>query len=167
MAIALDAILGKGARIARPGLVAIYSCRLSDEIAIAPLVKLRQCCLTGDGCKISSHRFIRDDVDLEVDVIIGHGVIFRNDVFPQPNVGEQVVDSDDAQPSRARGCRGTVIGSNAAIIVGTAPGEGAVVSAGAIVTPDIPAHGRHGDTRPNRWVHAPTQRKAVPREGTS
>jgi UDP-2-acetamido-3-amino-2,3-dideoxy-glucuronate N-acetyltransferase len=141
MPIDSNVVLGHRTRIAHPDLVNIYGCCIGDEVTIAPFVEIQKNCSIGHGCKISSHSFICGGVVFEDDVIIGHGVIFSNDLYPQTaSCHEQDADGDDFRLVPTRVCRGAVIGSNATIVAGTTIGEGAVICAGAIVIADVPPH---------------------------
>lgn len=141
MAVASDVVLGKAVRIAHPHLVNIYGCRIGDEVTIGPFVEIQENCSVGNGCKISSHSFICGGVILEDEVMIGHGVIFGNDIHPSTtDFSEQDGDADEIHLLPTRVCRGAVVGSNATIAAGTTIGEGAMICAGAVVTSDVPPY---------------------------
>ena len=139
MAVASNVVLGKGVRIAHPNLVNLYGCCIGDEVTIGPFVEIQDNCWIGHGCKISSHSFICGGVVLEDEVIIGHGVIFGNDIYPAMS-GDADQDCDDIQLIPTRVGRGAVVGSNVTIVAGTTIGEGAMICAGAVVTTDVPAY---------------------------
>ena len=108
---------------------------------VVPFVEIQDSCSIGHGCKISSHSFICGGVILEDEVIVGHGVIFGNDVHPWPSAARDADDDvDEIRLLPTRVCRGAVIGSNVTVVAGTTIGEGAMICAGAVVTADVPPY---------------------------
>ena len=126
-----DVKLGKGVKIFAPDLVNIFGCEIGDETFVGPFVEITRGTVIGKRCTIESHAFLCDQVTLEDDVFVGHGVMFTNDLYPRS--GRQVV----RLPTLVR--RGCGIGSNATIAPGVTIGEHAVIGAGAVVTRDVPA----------------------------
>jgi UDP-2-acetamido-3-amino-2,3-dideoxy-glucuronate N-acetyltransferase len=95
----------------------------------------------GSRCKISSHSFICEGVEIGDEVFVGHGVMFTNDRFPRATTAEgRMQTSADWKllPTRVQRCAS--IGSNATILPGITIGEGAMIGAGAVVTRDVPDH---------------------------
>ena len=126
-----DVKLGANVRIFSPELVNIFGCEIGDDSFVGPFVEITRGTVVGRRCTIESHSFLCDQVTLEDDVFIGHGVMFTNDLYPRSR--RQVV----RMPTRVgRFCS---IGSNATIAPGVTIGEYAVIGAGAVVTRDIPA----------------------------
>ena len=130
MPIAEDVRLGRDVRIHHPELVNLYGCELGDETAVGPFVEIQKGVRVGRRCKISSHSFLCEGVDIEDDVFIGHGVIFTNDRYPRAAVS-------DFNLERTRVGEGAAIGSGAVILCGVTIGAGAMVGAGAVVTRNI------------------------------
>lgn len=126
-----DVKLGTGVKIFAPELVNIFGCEIGDDTFIGPFVEITRGTIVGCRCKIESHAFLCDQVTLEDDVFVGHGVMFTNDLYPRSD--RQVV----RMPTLVR--RGCSIGSNATIAPGITIGEYAVIGAGAVVTRDVPA----------------------------
>jgi len=126
-----DVKLGQGVRIFAPELVNIFGCEIGDGTFVGPFVEITRGTVVGRRCKIESHAFLCDQVTLEDDVFVGHGVMFTNDLYPRSD--RQIV----RLPTLVR--RGCSIGSNATIAPGVTIGEYAVVGAGAVVTRDVPA----------------------------
>jgi acetyltransferase-like isoleucine patch superfamily enzyme len=134
--IAPDVVLGRDVRIF--AFVNLYGCRVGDESRIGTFVEIQKNAIIGRRCKISSHTFICEGVNIEDDVFVGHGVMFINDRFPRA-----VADSGRPQseadwkviPTHIR--RGASIGSGAVILCGVTIGEGAMIGAGAVVTKDV------------------------------
>jgi len=122
-----------------PDLVNLYGCEVGDGSRIGTFVEIQKGAIVGERCKISSHTFICEGVTVEDEVFIGHGVMFTNDRFPQatnPDGSAQTDDDWTLEPTHVK-CRAS-IGSNATILCGITIGEGALVSAGAVVTKNVP-----------------------------
>lgn len=127
--------------ITHPDLVNIYGCTIYDETRIGPFVEIQKNSVIGARCKISSHSFICEGVTIEDEVMIAHGVMFTNDLYPRSvsQDGEMMTEKDwELVPTRVK--KGASIGSNATILCGVVIGEGAIVGCGAVVTRDVPAH---------------------------
>jgi UDP-2-acetamido-3-amino-2,3-dideoxy-glucuronate N-acetyltransferase len=125
-----DVKLGKNVRIFDEKLVNIFGCELGDESFIGPFVEITVGVKIGKRCKIESHSFICDGVELEDDVFIGHGVMFTNDLYPK--VDRQI----DRFKTLVK--KSASIGSNSTIIGGITIGSNAIIGAGAVVTRSIP-----------------------------
>lgn len=141
MPITESVVLGENVKIFHPSLVNLYGCRVGDETKIGAFVEIQKNSTIGARCKISSHTFICEGVEIEDEVFIGHGVMFTNDRFPRATTdgGGLQTEADWAvEPTRIR--RGASIGSNVTIVCGITVGEGALVGAGAVVTRDVPPH---------------------------
>ena len=118
--------------------VNLYGCEVGDETRIGAFVEVQKNARIGSRCKIGSHSFICEGVDIEDECFIGHGVMFINDRYPKAT-------RPDGQPAGAadwamvptRVCRGASIGSGAAIMCGVTIGERAMIGAGAVVTRDV------------------------------
>jgi len=134
-----NVILGEGVAIYHPQLVNLYGCTIGDDSRIGTFVEIQKGASVGARCKISSHTFICEGVDIEDGVFIGHGVMFTNDMYPRavnPN-GEPQTEAD-WQVVKTRVKSRASIGSNATIICGITIGEEALIGAGAVVTRDVP-----------------------------
>lgn len=133
--------LGKDVRILHPDLVNLYDCIIGDETRIGTFVEVQIGVKIGARCKISSHTFVCEGVEIEDEVFVGHGVMFINDRFPRATTqdGEPQGPADwKVVPTRI--CRRASIGSNATILCGITIGEGATIGAGAVVTRDVAPH---------------------------
>jgi acetyltransferase-like isoleucine patch superfamily enzyme len=111
-------------------------------------------------------------VAIEDEVMIGHGVMFTNDIFPRATTSNGTLKgADDWSVIPTRVQRGASIGSNATLIAGIIIGEHALVGAGAVVTTNVPDYAIVagvparviGDTRDVRVALAPV--KHANREG--
>ena len=135
--IAPDVKLGKGVRIF--GFVNLYGCEIGDETKIGTFVEVQKKAKIGRRCKISSHTFICEGVQIEDQVFIGHGVTFINDKYPRATTSSGELQSDrdwTVVPTVVR--RGASIGSGSTILCGVEIGERAIVGAGSVVTRNVP-----------------------------
>jgi acetyltransferase-like isoleucine patch superfamily enzyme len=139
MPIANNVRLGRNVVIHHPSLVNLYGCQVGDETKIGAFVEIQKNATIGSLCKISSHTFICEGVEIEDEVFVGHGVMFINDAYPRATSGEALQTEADWKivPTRVR--KGASIGSGAVIMCGVTIGERAMVGAGAVVTHDVPA----------------------------
>jgi acetyltransferase-like isoleucine patch superfamily enzyme len=139
MPIAADVILGTGVRVFQPDLVNLYGCSIGDETKIGAFVEIQKNVTVGARCKISSHTFICEGVEIEDECFIGHGVMFTNDAYPSAvNRDGKLQTEADWKVIKTKVRKRASIGSNATIIAGVTIGEGALVGAGAVVTKDVP-----------------------------
>ena len=139
MPVADSVILGKNVVIFHESLVNMYGCHIGDESRIGTFVEIQRGAVIGRRCKISSHTFICEGVEIEDEVFVGHGVMFTNDRYPRATTETGELQSDvDWEVLRTRVGRRASIGSNATILPNLTIGEGALVGAGAVVTRDVP-----------------------------
>jgi acetyltransferase-like isoleucine patch superfamily enzyme len=139
--IADDVVLGPGVEIFHSTLVNLYGCTIGALTRVGTFVEIQRGASVGRNCKISSHTFICDGVEIEDGVFIGHGVMFINDTYPSAvNPDGELQKSGDWRLVRTRVRARASIGSNATILAGVTIGEGALVGAGAVVTRDVPDH---------------------------
>lgn len=118
----------------------MYGCSIGDESRIGTFVEIQRGVTIGARCKISSHTFICEGVEIGDEVFVGHGVMFTNDRFPRATNDDGALQSDDDwELLRTRVGKRASIGSNATILPNVTIGEGALVGAGAVVTRDVPA----------------------------
>jgi UDP-2-acetamido-3-amino-2,3-dideoxy-glucuronate N-acetyltransferase len=117
----------------------LFGCRIGDGSRIGPFVEIQRGAAVGARCKIQSHTFICDGVEIGDEVFVGHGVMFINDRRPRATTDDGNIQTDDdwdlertVVESRAS------IGSGAVILGGRRIGAGALVGAGAVVTRDVP-----------------------------
>jgi acetyltransferase-like isoleucine patch superfamily enzyme len=139
MPIAPTVRLGRNVVIHHPDLVNLYGCQVGDDTKIGAFVEIQKNATIGALCKISSHTFICEGVEIEDEVFVGHGVMFINDPYPRAtSTGALQTDMDwKVVPTRVR--KGASIGSGAVIMCGVTIGERAMVGAGAVVTHDVAA----------------------------
>jgi len=135
--IAPDVKLGKNVRIY--DFTNLYGCEIGDDVKIGTFVEIQKGAKVGNRCKISSHTFICEGVQLEDDVFIGHNVTFINDRYPRATNGDGSLQTEAdwvCVPTRVK--RGASIGSGATLLCGVTVGENALIGAGSVVTKDVP-----------------------------
>jgi acetyltransferase-like isoleucine patch superfamily enzyme len=141
MPISGDTRLGDNVTIHNEQLVNLYGCAIDHGTRIGPFVEIQKNSAIGRNCKISSHSFICEGVTIEDEVMLGHGVVFTNDLYPQAtnDDGSTRTEADwVVVPTLVR--RRASIGSNATILAGITIGERALIGAGAVVTKDVPPY---------------------------
>lgn len=151
--IASDVTLGRDVKIHH--FVNLYGCEIGDGSSIGSFVEIQKGARLGRNCKISSHSFICEGVEIEDEVFIGHGVMFINDKYPRATTASgELQTGADWQVVKTIVKRGASIGSNATILCGVTVGEGAIIGAGAVVTHNVPAQttvaGNPAKELPNR-----------------
>jgi len=138
VSIAPSVKLGKDVKLSK--FINLYGCEIGDETKIGAFVEIQKNSRVGRCCKISSHTFICEGVDIEDDVFVGHNVTFINDVYPRATVAGGVLQTEaDWKVEKTKVCKGASIGSGATILCNVTIGENAIVGAGSVVTKDVPA----------------------------
>ena len=128
-----------GENVVVHGFVNLYGCRIGDNTRIGPFVEIQRGAGVGADCKIQSHAFICDGVEIQDRVFVGHGVLFINDKRPRATTAEgglQVEGDWELMPTVVES--DASLGSGAVVLGGIRIGEGALVGAGAVVTRDVP-----------------------------
>lgn len=137
--IAKDVKLEDSVIIHHPGLVNLYGCSIGQGTRIGTFVEIQKGASIGARCKISSHTFICEGVEIEDGVFVGHGVMFINDRFPRAvNDDGQLQTEEDWEVVKTQIKSQASIGSNATILCGITIGRRAIIGAGAVVTRDVP-----------------------------
>ena len=117
MPIASDVILGNDVRIFQPDLVNLYGCSIGDESKIGAFVEVQKNAIIGARCRISSHSFVCEGVEIEDECFIGHGVMFTNDLYPSAvNRDGSLQTEADWQVIKTKVKKRASIGSKAPII---------------------------------------------------
>jgi acetyltransferase-like isoleucine patch superfamily enzyme len=118
----------------------LYGCAIGAGTRIGPFVEIQRGAKVGERCKIQSHTFICDGVEIDDEVFVGHGVLFINDKRPRSTTdGGELQASDDWELVPTFVEHRASIGSGAVIMAGVRIGADALVGAGAVVTRDVPA----------------------------
>jgi acetyltransferase-like isoleucine patch superfamily enzyme len=130
-----DVALGRDVRYY--AFVNLYECEIGDDTRIGTFVEVQRNARIGKRCKISSHTFVCEGVEIADDVFVGHGVMFINDRRPRASIDERPI-ADEWELERTVVEQGASIGSNATILCGLRIGQGAMIGAGSVVTRDVP-----------------------------
>lgn len=127
-----------GDRVKLHGFVNLYGCEIGDDTRIGTFVEIQKGAVVGARCKISSHSFICEGVEIEDEVFIGHGVVFVNDRFPRATRADGRPQAEgDWHCQKTRVCQGASIGSGSTVLGGLTIGRGSMVGAGSVVTRDV------------------------------
>jgi acetyltransferase-like isoleucine patch superfamily enzyme len=136
--IADDVKLGANVRLAK--FINLYGCEIGDDTKIGAFVEIQKNARIGKRCKISSHSFICEGVEIEDNVFVGHGVMFTNDTYPRATNSEGGLQTEaDWKVEKTIVKRGASIGTGATILPNLCIGENAIVGAGSVITRDVPA----------------------------
>ena len=125
--IAPDVKLGKNVKLSK--FINMYGCEVGDETKIGAFVEIQKNVRVGRRCKISSHTFICEGVNIEDNVFIGHSVTFINDAYPRSTTaaGELQTEADwKVENTVVR--KGASIGSGATILSKVTVGTNAIVA---------------------------------------
>jgi acetyltransferase-like isoleucine patch superfamily enzyme len=149
--------LGKDVKLSH--FINLYGCEVGDETKIGAFVEIQKNARVGRRCKISSHTFICEGVDIEDNVFIGHSVTFINDTYPRATAeGGGLQTEADWKVEKTRVCKGASIGSGSTILANVTIGERAIVGAGSVVTKDVPADAIVAGN-PAKFLRSVTQEK--------
>jgi len=128
--------LGRDVKLSK--FINLYGCEIGDETKIGAFVEIQKNAFVGKRCKISSHSFVCDGVEIHDEVFVGHGVMFINDSRPRATTEEGELQTGDdwtLLPTVVE--RRASLGSGAVILGGVEIGAGAMVGAGAVVAADV------------------------------
>jgi acetyltransferase-like isoleucine patch superfamily enzyme len=137
LSIAADVKLGEGVKLSQ--FINLYGCSVGDNTKIGAFVEIQKKASVGKNCKISSHTFICEGVQIEDNVFIGHGVTFINDSYPRATAESGGLQTEaDWKVEVTRVEQGASIGSGATILSNVVIGKNALVGAGSVVTKNVP-----------------------------
>jgi acetyltransferase-like isoleucine patch superfamily enzyme len=137
LSIAPSVKLGEGVKLSQ--FINLYGCSVGDHTKIGAFVEIQKNASVGANCKISSHTFICEGVQIEDDVFIGHGVTFINDSYPRATTESGGLQTEaDWKVEVTRVEKGASIGSGATILSNVVIGKNAMVGAGSVVTKNVP-----------------------------
>ena len=118
-----------------------YGCEIGDNTKVGTFVEIQKDVVIGKNCKISSHSFICEGVNIEDNVFVGHNVSFINDLYPRAvNEDGTLQTQDDWKVVNTFVKKGASIGTSSTILAGISIGENAIIGAGSVVTKDVPAN---------------------------
>ena len=129
--------LGKNVKLSQ--FINLYGCEIGDDTKIGAFVEIQKNARVGRCCKISSHTFVCEGVDIEDNVFIGHSVTFINDSYPRATTAGALQTEADWKVEKTLVKKGASIGSGSTILSKVTIGENAIVGAGSVVTKDVPA----------------------------
>lgn len=140
----VDVQFGNDVTVVEP--VNLYGCRIGDGTFVGPFVEIQCGARVGGHCRIQSHAFICDMVEIGDHCFISHGVMFINDTFGwgRPAGG------DRNRYARTAVGDNVSIGTNATILPVTICDD-VVVGAGSVVTRDIDKSGVYAGN-PARFI---------------
>jgi acetyltransferase-like isoleucine patch superfamily enzyme len=139
LSIAADVRLGANVKLSK--FINLYGCDVGDNTKIGAFVEIQKNARIGKNCKISSHTFICEGVEIEDGVFVGHSVTFINDSYPRAvTLDGQLQTEQDWVLERTVVKKGASIGSGSTILSNVVVGENAIVGAGSVVTKDVPAN---------------------------
>lgn len=139
LSIAPDVRLGANVKLSK--FINLYGCQVGDNTKIGAFVEIQKNASVGKNCKISSHTFICEGVDIEDGVFVGHSVTFINDSYPRALTSDGALQTEqDWKVERTVVKRGASIGSGSTVLSNVVIGENAIVGAGSVVTKDVPAN---------------------------
>jgi acetyltransferase-like isoleucine patch superfamily enzyme len=139
VSIAPSVKLGKDVRLAK--FINLYGCEIGDETKIGAFVEIQKNATVGKRCKISSHTFVCEGVEIQDNVFIGHSVTFINDSYPRATTGSGELQTEaDWRVEKTVVSKGASIGSGSTILSNVNIGENAIVGAGSMVTKNVPAN---------------------------
>lgn len=137
--IAPDVKLGKGVKLSK--FINLYGCEIGDETKIGAFVEIQKNARVGRRCKISSHTFICEGVEIRDHVFVGHGVMFINDLYPRATTEAGDLKTEaDWRVEKTVVQKGASIGSGATILSNVTIGENSIVGVGSVVTKNVPAN---------------------------
>ena len=135
----VDVEMGEGVKYF--AFVNLYGCSIGEGTKIGTFVEIQKGASIGKRCKVSSHTFICEGVEIGDGVFIGHNVTFINDKHPRAvNADRSLQGEEDWTLLKTSVGSGASLGSSVTVMGGITIGEGAVVGAGSVVTKDVPAH---------------------------
>jgi len=139
VSIAPSVKLGKDVKLSK--FINLYGCEVGEETKIGAFVEIQKNSRVGKRCKISSHTFICEGVEIEDNVFIGHSVTFINESYPRATAASGELQTEtDWKVEKTIVRKGSSIGSGSTILSNVAIGENAIVGAGSVVTKDVPAN---------------------------
>lgn len=130
----VDVVFGRNVTIVQP--VNLYGCMIDDDSFIGPFVEVQKGVRIGKRCRIQSHAFICELVNIGDDCFISHGAMFINDLFA---IGGPAGGNHDLWRSTNIG-NSVSVGTNATILP-VSICDKVVIGAGAVVTKNITESG--------------------------
>lgn len=142
----VDVEFGAGVKVVRPA--NLYGCKIGARCFVGPFTEIQRSVTIGADCRIQSHTFICEFVDIGERCFIGHGVMFINDLFSDGGPAR----GDKTKWKSTRIGNDVSIGSNATILP-VSIADRVVIGAGAVVTRNIDKPGVYAGN-PARLIRA-------------
>jgi acetyltransferase-like isoleucine patch superfamily enzyme len=142
----VDVEFGEDVKVVRPA--NLYGCKIGARCFVGPFTEIQRSVTIGADCRIQSHSFICEFVDIGDRCFIGHGVMFINDLFS----GGGPARGDKTKWKATRIGNDVSIGSNATILP-VSIADRVVIGAGAVVTHNIDKPGVYAGN-PARLIRA-------------
>lgn len=118
-----------------------YGCSIGEFSRIGSFVEIQRGVTIGKKCKISSHTFICEGVQIQDGVFVGHNVSFINDRYPRAlNKNGDMQTDLDWEIMETVVEAGASIGTGSTVLGGITIGRNAIVGAGSVVTRNVPAN---------------------------
>jgi acetyltransferase-like isoleucine patch superfamily enzyme len=152
-----DITCGQGVTIVEPS--NLYECTLGDDCFVGPFVEIQAGVTVGKRCRIQSHAFICELVEIGDDCFISHGAMFINDAFAAGGPAR----GDRSKWKATRLGNRVSVGTNATILP-VSICDDVVIGAGAVVTRDVVEPGVYAGV-PARKVREPKARQEGPAGG--
>jgi acetyltransferase-like isoleucine patch superfamily enzyme len=125
-----DVRFGTNVTVVEP--VNLYGCSIGDESFVGPFVEIQKNVTIGKRCRVQSHAFVCEFVEIGDECFISHGVMFVNDLFSSG----APAGGDRSKWKKTRIGNHVSIGTNSTILP-VSICDRAVIGAGAVVTHDI------------------------------
>lgn len=126
----VDVEFGENVTVVEP--VNLYGCKIGEGSFVGPFVEIQKNVVIGKNCKIQSHAFICELVEIGDECAISHGVMFINDLFKTGRPAFR----DKSLWKVTRIGNNVLIGSNSTILP-VRIADGIVIGAGSVVTKDL------------------------------
>ena len=145
-----DVKFGKNVVIVEP--VNIYECEIGDDCFIGPFVEIQKNVRIGKNCRLQSHAFICELVEIGDNCFISHGVMFINDLF----AGGGPAGGDQDKWNETKVGNNVSIGTNATILPVWITDK-VVIGAGSVVTKNITKPGIYAGNPARKIRDLPTR----------
>lgn len=142
----IDVHFGSNVTIVEP--LNAYGCKIGAGSFIGPFVEIQKDVSIGQNCRIQSHAFICELVDIGDNCFISHGAMFVNDLFASGGPAR----GDKSKWLHTKVGNNVSIGTNATILP-VSICDDVVIGAGAVVTRDIVKAGIYAGN-PARFIRS-------------
>ena len=125
-----DVSFGENVTVIEP--VNLYECSIGDDSFVGPFVEIQAGVTIGKRCRVQSHAFICELVEIGDDCFVSHGAMFINDTFSSGGPA----GGDRTKWKHTRIGNHVSIGTNATIMP-VSICDHVVIGAGSVVTRNI------------------------------